>query len=190
MSIQDQPRLPPLPPQEWPPEMRDALAPLATDVPRPPDAPKGLNVLGTFAHHPALTKGFMAFNAHVLNHSTLSDRQRELLVLRVSTLRESPYEWEQHRRIALHDAGITTEEIEAIRQGPDTPAWSTFESALLRAVDELLASAMISDDTWATLAEGLDERQLLDVIFTVGAYDVLSMALNSCGTPLDDDLLN
>ena len=28
----------------------------------------------------------------------------------------------------------------------------------------------------------------MDVVFTVGAYDVLAMALRSFGVPLDDDL--
>jgi hypothetical protein len=36
------------------------------------------------------------------------------------------------------------------------------------------------------LAAGLTEQQLLDVIFTVGNYHIVSFALNSCGVQLDD----
>ena len=39
------------------------------------------------------------------------------------------------------------------------------------------------------LAAELDEHQLMDVVFTVGAYDVLAMALRTFGVPLDDDLM-
>jgi len=81
--------------------MRDALAPLTPATPRPEGQPKGLNVLGTFAHHPELTAAFMRFNAHVLYGSTLSPRQRELAVLRVAALRDATYEWEQHALMAL-----------------------------------------------------------------------------------------
>ena len=47
----------------------------------------------------------------------------------------------------------------------------------------------VSDATWAALAAELDEQQLMDVVFTVGAYDLVAMAFRSFGVELDDDLL-
>ena len=93
------PRIPPLPPREWPPEMRDAIAALRPPNPRRPlperrdDRPKGLNVLGTLAHHPELTQAYHTFNGHVLFASTLEPRERELVVLRVAAVRQARYEW-------------------------------------------------------------------------------------------------
>lgn len=170
--------------------MRDALAPLQPPTPRSADRqqPKGLNVLGTFAHHPDLTRAFLTFNAHLLNASTLTARHRELVVLRVAAVRDSRYEWAQHALIAA-DVGVTEAEVARVAAGPDAAGWTPLEAALLRAVDELVRDATLADATWAVLAEGLDERQLLDLVFTVGAYDVLAMALRTFGTPLDDDLL-
>jgi alkylhydroperoxidase family enzyme len=186
-------RIPPLPPTEWPAEMRAALAPLRPASPPPAlpagqSRPKGLGVLGTFAHHPDLTAAFMTFNAHVLLASTLSDRQRELVILRVAALRDATYEWAQHAVLA-GDAGIDDTEVAAVADGPDGSDWSTDERALLQAVDELIGDGTISDPTWAVLSGALDTRQVLDLVFTVGAYDALAMALRTCGTPLDDDLL-
>ena len=48
---------------------------------------------------------------------------------------------------------------------------------------------MISDATWDVLAAELDPRQLLDVIFTVGAYETLGWMMRSFDIELDDDLL-
>jgi hypothetical protein len=59
---------------------------------------------------------------------------------------------------------------------------------MLRAVDELVADAEISDRTWAELAGELDRHQLMDLVFTVGAYDLLAMAFKSFGVELDEDL--
>jgi hypothetical protein len=59
---------------------------------------------------------------------------------------------------------------------------------MVRAVDELLADARIADATWDVLAAALAERQLMDLVFTVGAYDVLAMAFRSFGVQVDDDL--
>jgi hypothetical protein len=47
---------------------------------------------------------------------------------------------------------------------------------------------MVSDATWSALAEELDEQQMMDLVFTVGAYEVLAMALRSFGVVLDADL--
>jgi alkylhydroperoxidase family enzyme len=155
--------------------------------PRRDDRPKGLNALGTLARYPALTRAFHTLNGHVLFASTLSPRQREVLVLRVASVRRATYEWEQHVVLA-GDAGIDRDEIARIVQGPAAPGWSPLDRAMLAAVDELLADARVTDPTWAVLAGELDEHQLMDLIFTVGAYDLLAMAFRSFGIELDDDL--
>ena len=59
---------------------------------------------------------------------------------------------------------------------------------MLRAVDELIGEGRIGDATWAALAGALDEQQLMDLVFTVGAYEVLALALRSFDVELDDDL--
>lgn len=187
-------RLPPVPPGEWPDEMREALAALHPPVarhpfpPRDPNRPKGLNALGMFAHHPALTRAFNTFNGHILFATTLSPRQRELLVLRVAARRDCDYEWAQHVVLGA-DAGLSDEEISAIAGDPDGHGFAPIDRAFLAAVDELLDDATVSDATWATLAAELDAEQLLDLVFTVGAYDLVAMAFRSFGVQLDDDLV-
>jgi len=58
--------------------------------------------------------------------------------------------------------------------------------AVMTAVDELHNDAFISDATWAQLMKKYDNKQVMDLIFTVGQYNMLSMALNSMGVQLDD----
>ncbi len=187
-----EPRIPALVPSDWPPAMREALAVLLPDNPRHPrlpteGRPKALNALGTLAQYPELARAFHTFNGHIIYNTSLSPRQRELLVLRVAALRGSEYEWTQHL-VQAADAGITDDEVDRVAEGPDAPGWSAFEAALVRAVDELVADALIADDTWACLAAELDVQQLMDVVFTVGSYDLLAMAFRSFGVELDDDL--
>ncbi len=173
--------------------MKGALAALRPPNPRhpfpsrEPGRPKGLNVLGTFALHPELATAYHTFNGHLLFATTLSTRQRELLVLRVAAVRAAEYEWLQHVVLA-GDVGISPEEVERVAAGPAAEGWSSFEAALLAAVDELLDDAMIADATWKVLADELDAQQLIDLVFTVGAYDVLAMAMRSFGIQVDDDL--
>ena len=52
----------------------------------------------------------------------------------------------------LRDAcRLTLEEVAAIRDGPDLPVWhgKPQDVAVMRATDELLDTATISDATWA-----------------------------------------
>jgi alkylhydroperoxidase family enzyme len=171
--------------------MRDALAALAPANarharPSQEGRPKGLNILGTFAHHPELARAFFTFNGHVQLATTLTPRQRELLILRVATVRSARYEWAQHVLIG-RDSGLTDEEIEAVASG--SGSWSELDGALVRAVDELLGDGVITDDTWRVLSTELSVEQVLDAIFTVGAYETLAFMERSLGLELDDDLL-
>jgi alkylhydroperoxidase family enzyme len=56
--------------------------------------------------------------------------------------------------------------------------------ALLRAADELHRDRFISDDTWAELAGFLDDRQLIELCFAVGAFRTLAMTLNTLDAPI------
>src|SRR5258708_6368738 len=132
-------RIEPLPPDKWPAEMRDALAAMRPANPRHPlpsraeGRPKGLNALGVLAHHPELTKAFNTFNGHTQFATTLTARQRELLILRVASLRQSDYEWAQHAVLAA-DAGLDATEVAAIAAGPDAGERAPLEQALLPSV--------------------------------------------------------
>src|SRR5579862_6237326 len=103
--------------------MGDALAALRPPNPRhpyppaDPSRPKGLNALGLLAHHPALTTAYHHFIDHLLFATTLTVRQRELIILRVAHLRDATYEWAQHAYLA-GEAGITPEEVAQVRGEP------------------------------------------------------------------------
>jgi len=167
------PRLAPLADEEIDPEIRERFG-----------AGPLLNIFRTLAHHPKLLKRWLVFGNHVLARSTLPPRERELVILRVGYLCRAGYEWGQHVVIA-RQSGVTDAEIECIADGPDAPGWSEADRALLRAVDELHADAFIGDATWQALTAHFTTQQVLDLIFAVGQYQLVSMALNSLGVQPD-----
>jgi len=59
---------------------------------------------------------------------------------------------------------------------------------LLHVADDLHENSVVSDATWATLSKKYSTEQLMDAVFTVGQYNLVSWALNSFGVPLDDFL--
>jgi 4-carboxymuconolactone decarboxylase len=173
--VPEQPLITPLPVDQWDEELR----PMAG-----PDG-KVLNIFGTLAHHPKLLKRWLVFGNHVLAKSTLTARDRELLILRTGWRCRAPYEWGQHVVIA-RSAGITDEEIARVAEGPDTEGWAPFDALLLRAADELHDDACLTEASYRALAERYDDQQMLDLVFTVGQYHLVSMALNTFRVERDD----
>jgi len=59
---------------------------------------------------------------------------------------------------------------------------------LITAVDELDETSGLADETYEALAAKFDDRQLMDLVFTIGTYGLLAMAFNAFGLELDPGL--
>jgi alkylhydroperoxidase family enzyme len=139
-----------------------------------------LNIMRTLLNHPELMRRWMVFANHVLSKSKLPAREREIVILRIGYLCRSGYEWGQHVVIA-RQSGLSDDEIRRIKEGSKAAGWSEPDRLLLAATDELHEDAFVSDATWRALAKHFNTQQLMDIVFTVGQYNLVSMALNSFG---------
>lgn len=148
---------------------------------------KVVNIFRVLMQHPKLVRAWSKFATYILSdQQTMAAREREIAILRIGWLNQAPYEWEQHVRIAKA-AGLTDHEIERIGKGPQA-GWNKHDAALIQAADDLFENSVVSDDTWKTLSERYNTEQMMDVVFTIGQYNLVSWALNSFGVPLDDYL--
>lgn len=173
-----EPRIKPLPESEWNDEQKELLEGLRRDG-------HVYNIFATLARHPQLLKRWLVFGGHVLGKSTLPAREREIVILRMGWLCRAEYEWGHHVAIGKQ-AGLTDDDINRIREGPDAAGLDSFEALLMRAVDELHANTFIGDATWKALTERYNTQQIMDLIFAAGQYKLVSMALNSLGVQLEE----
>ena len=176
-----EPRIPPLEPKDWTPEQRKRFDPNGTGQ-------RAANVFVTFVRNPPADRLRGPINQHILNSTTLSVRQRETLLMRIGVLCRSEYEWAAHSRLGRRAGMMTDADVARIVAGPDSGGGDPLEVALIRATDELYRDDRVSDQTWAVLAQGLDTKQLLDVLIAVGGYRATSMAINSAGVQLDANM--
>jgi len=175
-----QPRLAPIPREQWTEDMRRLLD--------PGNSGRGVaNVYGTYIHSFRMDVLRRRVAEHIRDETTLSDRHREILLLRIGVLGRSEYEWAAHSRIG-RAIGMTDDDLARIVAGPEDPNGDETERALLRATDELFRDDFVSDETWAVLAAAFDTRQLLDILTAVGGYRMLSMAINTFGVQLDANM--
>lgn len=191
MQIEPKSRIVPMLPPDWDATALDALGAFPKSLEfvmsrwraGGVDA-RGMHALGALVHHAPLTKAFMTFNAHVSGASTLDVRVREIVILRVSWLRQSEYELVQHLILGRR-AGLSEAELQRIQLGPDAAGWDQADADLVRVADELCARARISDATWARLVQRYTVQQLIDLVFVVGCYEILAMAFNSFDIKLE-----
>jgi alkylhydroperoxidase family enzyme len=128
--------------------------------------------------HPGMFKGQMVLGIELAAKGTIPARERELAILRLALLARAPFEWCEHVDIGKA-FGVTAEEIERVIDGSEAPGWTAHESAVLRAVEELLADHCIADATWEVLAKTYDEKQMLEFPMLIGSYLMTALQQNS-----------
>ncbi len=147
---------------------------------------KVVNIFRVLMQHPKLAQSWSRFANHILAQQTLPAREREILILRIGWLNQAAYEFEQHVRIGKA-AGLSDDEIDRITKGPKA-GWNRDDAALIQAADDLFDNSVVADETWKTLSDRYNTEQMMDAVFTIGQYNLVSWALNSFGVPLDDYL--
>ena len=160
---------------------------LRTDVAEllPLIAPPGrepARTMAVLARQPDLLRPFLGWAAALALNGVLSHRDHELLALRAAWNCGSEFEWVEHVEYA-REAGLTDDEIAHVAGSIDDGTWAPTERALLEAADELHTDRDISDATWTALAEHHDGPALVEILFVVGQYTMLSMVANAAGIP-------
>ena len=145
------------------------------------------NAIATYLNHPLLAEHILPFEHYVSSDSGLPPRDRSLVILRTAWLTRSDYLW-AHRAGAARQAGVTTDELRRIAEGPGANRWDTFDAVLLRAADELHLDSFVSDATWQALSERYNTNQLVDLVDTVGTLTMHAGAFNSLGLEIEPGL--
>lgn len=182
MTSEIKPRIPHVPREEWTDDAREVFA--FWGEPNAWEEGSKTNIIMVMGNHPDLGKVYNHWGKHFLMNNTLNTRQLEIIILRVAWRVKSAYEWHNHVGYGMN-AGLTLDEIAAIRDFPKGGSWIEEDAAIMRAVDELIENNIIDEATWATLQKTLNKKQMMDLVFTIGHYVMTSWALSSFGVPIE-----
>jgi 4-carboxymuconolactone decarboxylase len=161
-----------------PGELRADAEQLVAAIARPGRQPA--KTMAVLARQPDLLSPFLGWAAALALNGVLSPRDHELLALRVASNCKSEFEWVEHVEYA-RDAGLSDVEIESVPKAIEAGPWTDWERALLQAADELHDTDNVSDTTWAALATHYDPPALVEILFVIGQYTMLSMVANASG---------
>ena len=161
---------------------RIALADAALPAMGPP-----INLFKLFARNLPMAEAMTGWGSYELSRRlSLSMRQRELVIDRVTARCGAEYEWGVHLAYFGSRIGLTPDQVTSLTTGsPADDCWPADERALLVAVDELHDTNDLSDATWAAL--GLTDEQRLDLLLLAGWYHAISFVARAARVPLETD---
>lgn len=138
---------------------------------------RDVHLFATLGHARRLFPAWLAYSGMMMPFGILDRRTTELVILRVAHVRGSAYERAHHERIGA-SVGLGSDEIARTTEDPDTADWSPRLRAILTAVDELVRTKDLDDDTWARLSAHLNSSELVALVQLVAQYDGLATSLH------------
>lgn len=142
----------------------------------------------TFARNLPMTQAMTGWGSYELSRRlSLSLRQRELVIDRVTARCGCEYEWGVHVLFFADRADLTAEQVTSLTSGaPSDMCWTDpAERSLLTLVDALHDTADVDDDVWGAAAAHFDGPQLLDACLLAGWYHAISFAANAARVTLE-----
>ncbi|WP_433732694.1 carboxymuconolactone decarboxylase family protein [Nocardia sp. CA-129566] len=135
------------------------------------------NIYRMVAHSHGMGRSFLDMAAAMLQTNSVPFPLRELAILRVGHVYESPYELHHHERFA-RAVGLSEDAITAAVTGAGA-GLSTEEASILRWTDQLLAEHTLGEAGRKEALELFSATQLADFVLTVGFYQLVCNFLNT-----------
>lgn len=136
-------------------------------------------------HHPDIAKRIQDLMGTLLLGKEIDHKLRELIILRIGWSLKGVYEWTHHWRIAV-EHGVEERDRLSVRDWRAHDHWSSEQSAVLSATDEMIADGKLSDATWVACAKSFPKpSQQLELLMIIGAWKMVSEIIATVGVPLE-----
>lgn len=129
--------------------------------------------------------GAVLATAASFRDADLSALERELVILVVAVAEDAPFMWEGHVPV-VQQAGLTDEAIDAIARRV-TPVLDEPTRTVHDVARRLTTDQDLGDAEFAAAVETLGWRRLQEIVWLVGLYQALGLAMRVARTPLPDE---
>lgn len=136
--------------------------------------------------NPAVGGPLQNLGAAIRFHTSLSARAREIAILEVAVACKCEFEWYVHERLGRR-AGLSPLELDALRRSVEAAAFTVDEAAVREVVRSLLRTNDLDDQLFESATRLLGVAAITDLIFLVGYYQMLALAMRALRTPLRAD---
>jgi len=129
--------------------------------------------------------GFLKLGGALLRRSELDAQLREIAILRVGMISGATYEVHQHKRLA-RKAGLAPEKIAALTEGGDLRVFDERERFVIDFTDQVVHHVKVNDAMFAQARERFGERQLAELVLTIGFYMMVSRFLENYEVDIEE----
>ena len=137
-----------------------------------------LHLYQMLLHSPPVAEGWLAYLTAIRQKSSLSPALRELLIMRVAVINGAPYEAEQHAPIALKE-GVTQGQLDDLASWESSKQYTAQQRAVLELTDGMTKNVQVPKTAIAAVREFLSDREVVELVATVGAYNMVSRFLEA-----------
>ncbi len=148
-----------------------------------------LHLYAMLLHSAPVAEGWLRYLTAIRHECALPGGLRELVIMRVAQLNGAPYEAEQHAPIALRE-GMTQAQIDALGQWAESSLFDETQRAVLAYCDAMTCTVHVPDDVFAAVRRVMDNRNLVELTATIGAYNMVSRFLEAMQIDARDDMAN
>jgi AhpD family alkylhydroperoxidase len=127
---------------------------------------------------PEIAQGWESLLTAVRNRSSLPPSLRELIIMRVAVLNRAQYEFDAHRPHAI-TAGLSEAQIDLILQDKITSGFSVVEILVMELTDVMTRDIQVPDALYDSVKSHFNDREILEVVTTISAYNMVSRLLNA-----------
>ena len=137
-----------------------------------------LHLYQMLLHSPPLAEGWLGFLTAVRQQLSLPGSLRELVIMRVAQLNGAPYEAQQHAPIALKE-GVTQGQLDDLPRWESSTQYTPQQRAVLELTDGMTKNVQVPKAAIAAVREFLSDREVVELVATVGAYNMVSRFLEA-----------
>ncbi len=139
-----------------------------------------------FLLQPAVGGALERLGSAVRFETSLSDRAREIAILVVARHWDAAFMRYSHEALGRH-AGLTDEELLALREGRVEVFDDPHERLVARTVRSLVSDGDLDDDDYAAAEAGLGQSGTFELLALVGYYATLGLQLRVFRIGVPDD---
>ncbi|MBN3268350.1 carboxymuconolactone decarboxylase [Bordetella bronchiseptica] len=144
-----------------------------------------LHLYQMLLHSPPIAEGWLNYLTAVRQKASLSGALRELVIVRVAQINGAQYEADQHIPIALKE-GVSQAQIDELADWEASSRFSDKERRVLALTDQMTRQVHVGKPLMAQLAADFDHQELVELVATVAAYNMVSRFLEAFGIHSDD----
>ena len=144
-----------------------------------------LHLYRMLLHSPPVAEGWLGYLTAIRQRCRLSPALRELVIMRIAVANGAPYEAQQHAPIALKE-GITQAQLDELGAWENSACFTQQQRAVLALADGMTKDVHVPASAIEAVREFLDDREVVELVATIAAYNMVSRFLEALGIHSED----